>query len=427
MIKWEHSIFALPFALTGAVLAAGGWPTVSQLGWIVACMVFARSAGMAFNRWADADIDADNPRTRMRAIPAGHLSRGFVGGFTIVASVLFLLAASQLNRLTLLLAPAELALLLAYSYTKRVTRWSHLVLGFVLGTAPSAAWIAIRGSLDPRILVLTLVVLCWVGGFDTLYACQDAEHDRRVGLRSIPASIGVPRAFLLARVLHIVMLALLIWLIELFGLGVIAWAGLAVVAALLLYEHLIVSPSDLRRMNAAFFTMNGLISVVFFVFIAADIFWRKGWSNGHYIDRQTLARILLSMLCGAQGIGTVAIDLNRTHATNPLWIKHARFHVVWQTMSVFILACVEVALILWPGSDLEKRFYLALVLAAVPMLGFMCAFIFRRVYDGALSDPNGIPPIHVELAGKVRQVDLNLVVEIVTLLMLVVIFAIYRA
>jgi 4-hydroxybenzoate polyprenyltransferase len=274
MIKWEHSIFALPFALTGAMLAAGGWPRASQIFWIVTCMVLARSAGMSFNRWADASLDADNPRTKMRAIPAGLLSREFVGGFTIVASILFLLAASRLNRLTLLLAPAELAILLAYSYTKRFTRWSHLVLGFVLGTAPAAAWIAIRGSLDPRILILTLVVLCWVGGFDTLYACQDAEHDRRVGLKSIPASIGVPGAFALARGLHIVMLALLIWLVRLFALEAVAWVGIVIVAALLLYEHLIISPSDLRRMNAAFLTMNGLISVVFFAFVAADLLWR---------------------------------------------------------------------------------------------------------------------------------------------------------
>ena len=274
MIKWEHSIFALPFALTGAMLAAGGWPRASQLFWIVVCMVLARSAGMSFNRWADAALDADNPRTNMRAIPAGLLTPQFVGRFTIITSILFLLAASQLNRLTFLLAPAELFVLLAYSYTKRFTRWSHLVLGFALGTAPTAAWIAVRGSLDPRILVLTVVVLCWVGGFDTLYACQDAEHDRRVGLRSIPASIGVPRAFLLARALHGIMLALLIWLVELFHLGAIAWAGIAIVAALLLYEHLLVSPSDLRRMNAAFFTMNGLISVIFYAFVAVDIVWR---------------------------------------------------------------------------------------------------------------------------------------------------------
>jgi 4-hydroxybenzoate polyprenyltransferase len=271
MIKWEHSIFALPFALTAAMLAAAGWPSARQIFWIVVCMVLARSAGMAFNRWADAELDAKNPRTKMRAIPAGHLSKSFVGGFTIVASVLFLIAAAQLNRLTLLLAPAELALILLYSYTKRFTRWSHLVLGLVLGSAPAAAWIAVRGSLDARILVLTLAVLCWVGGFDTLYACQDAEHDRREGLKSLPAAIGTGNAFWLARALHLAMLALVLWLIHLFALGLLAGIGIAIVAALLLYEHMIVSPNDLSRMNAAFFTMNGVISIVFFVFIAADI------------------------------------------------------------------------------------------------------------------------------------------------------------
>jgi 4-hydroxybenzoate polyprenyltransferase len=274
MIKWEHSIFALPFALTGAMLATAGWPPFQKVLWIVVCMVLARSAGMAFNRWADAELDRANPRTKMRAIPAGLLSREFVGWFTVAASVLFLLAASQLNRLTLLLAPAELAVVLLYSYTKRFTRWSHLILGFALGTAPAAAWIAVRGSLDPRILDLTLIVLCWVGGFDTLYACQDADHDRRVGLRSLPVSLGVPGAFLLARCLHIIMLALSVWLVELFSLGAVSMIGIALVAALLLYEHLIVSPGDLRRMNAAFFTMNGLISVVFFAFVAADILLR---------------------------------------------------------------------------------------------------------------------------------------------------------
>jgi 4-hydroxybenzoate polyprenyltransferase len=234
-------------------------------------MVLARCAGMAFNRWADADVDAANPRTSMRAIPAGLLSREFVGWFTLITSVLFLLAASQLNRLTLLLAPAELAIVLGYSYTKRFTRWSHLALGFALGMAPAAAWIAVRGNLDLRILVLTLVVLCWVGGFDMLYACQDAEHDRQVGLNSLPVSLGIRGAFFLARSLHVVMLALSVWLVQLFQLGPLALTGIAVVAGMLLYEHLIVSPRDLRRMNAAFFTMNGLISVVFFAFVAADI------------------------------------------------------------------------------------------------------------------------------------------------------------
>ncbi len=271
MIKWEHSIFALPFALMAAVLAASGWPRTWQLVWIVLCMVFARSSGMAFNRYVDAAFDAANPRTSSRAIPAGLLSRNFVAGFTLVSSMLFLFATTRLNHLALLLAPVALALILLYSYTKRFTRWSHLVLGLVLGTAPAAAWIAIRGTLEPRILVVTGIVICWVGGFDVLYSCQDAEHDRRVGLKSLPAAIGVRPAFFVARALHGIMLLLSLWLIQLFGLGVPACIGVGLVAALLLYEHTIVSPGDMRRMNAAFFTLNGVISIIFFVFVAADV------------------------------------------------------------------------------------------------------------------------------------------------------------
>ncbi len=280
MIKWEHSIFALPFALTGAMLAASGLPTGRQLFWIVLCMVMARSAGMAFNRWADAELDAHNPRTSMRAIPAGLLSRSFVGWFTVITAALFVACAAQLNHLTLLLSPVALAIVLGYSYAKRFTRWSHLALGIALGVAPSAAWIAVRGTLDPRILVLTLIVLCWVGGFDMLYACQDAEHDRTAGLKSLPAAIGIPGAFAIARVLHLVMLALSALLIHLFGLGMLAWCGVALVALLLAYEHSIVSPSDLSRMNAAFFTMNGFISIVFFAFVAGDVLLRHHRTAG---------------------------------------------------------------------------------------------------------------------------------------------------
>lgn len=277
MIKWEHSIFALPFALTGAVLAAQGIPTLRQLVWIVVCMVSARTAGMSFNRWADAELDAENPRTRMRAIPAGQLSKSFVGWFTLISALVFLGAASQLNRLTLELAPLALVVVLGYSYAKRFTRFSHLVLGLALGIAPAAAWVAVRGTLDPRILVLTAIVICWVGGFDVLYACQDAEHDRRVGLRSVPAAIGIAGAFRVSRSLHFTMIALSILLIHLFGLGPIAWAGLALVALLLGYEHAIVSPTDLSRMNAAFFTMNGFVSIVFFLFFAGAVISLHGW------------------------------------------------------------------------------------------------------------------------------------------------------
>ena len=276
MIKWEHSIFALPFALTGAMLAAHGWPHWGQLGWIVLCMVSARSAAMAFNRWADAELDAANPRTRLRAIPAGLLTRQFAAGFTIVMSALFVFGASRLNHLTLVLSPVVLAVLFLYSYTKRFTRWSHLFLGLALGLAPSGAWIAIRGSLDPRIVVLTAAVLFWVAGFDVLYACQDEAHDRSSGLYSVPAALGAATAFLIARSMHLIMLGLLVWLVLLFHLGPVAIVGIMAVAALLLWEHLLVSPRDLSRLNAAFFTMNGVISVIFFVFVAADLLIRPG-------------------------------------------------------------------------------------------------------------------------------------------------------
>ncbi len=274
-IKWEHSIFALPFALTGAVLAAGGWPRPSVLGWIVLCMVSARSAAMAFNRLVDARLDAANPRTKMRALAAGKLSAGFVAGFVVVSSAVFVLGAAMLNRLTLELALPTLAVLLAYSYMKRVTRWSHLVLGLALGIAPSAAWIAVRGALDWRTTVLTAAVLLWVGGFDVLYACQDFEFDRTAGLKSVPQAFGLDAAFWIARAMHLGMVCLLAWLVRLFGLGGLAWAGVGLVAALLIYEHSIVSPRDLRRMNAAFFTLNGVISVVFFGFFAADVLLRR--------------------------------------------------------------------------------------------------------------------------------------------------------
>ncbi len=275
MIKWEHSIFALPFALTGAVLAAGGWPRLPVLLLIVVCMVSARSAAMAFNRLVDLELDRANPRTAMRALPTGALRRSFVTGFVAVTALVFLIAAAMLNRLTLLLAPVALAVLLLYSYTKRFTRWSHAVLGLALGIAPAAAWIAVRGALDSRILVLTGAVLLWVGGFDILYACQDYEHDRRVGLKSIPQALGLDGAFWTARVMHVLMVAMLLWLVHLFALGPISLAGVGVVALLLLYEHLIVSPRDLGRLNAAFFTLNGVISILFFAAVTGDVLLRR--------------------------------------------------------------------------------------------------------------------------------------------------------
>jgi 4-hydroxybenzoate polyprenyltransferase len=275
MIKWEHSIFALPFALCGAMLAASGLPSAHQLLWIVIAMLSARSAAMAFNRLADAVIDAANPRTRTRALPAGHLSHAFVATFVIVTCAIFILAASQLNRLTLWLSPVALAVLLLYSYTKRFTRWSHLVLGFALGIAPAAAWIAVRGALDPRILLLTAAVTFWVAGFDILYACQDFDFDRDAGLHSIPRHAGIRRALWIARSFHLIMLLLLLALVPAFGLGKLAWVGVAAVTLLLLYEHSLVRADDLSRLNAAFFTMNGVISVVFLFFVATDLLLRK--------------------------------------------------------------------------------------------------------------------------------------------------------
>jgi 4-hydroxybenzoate polyprenyltransferase len=274
MIKWEHSVFVLPFALCGAMLAAGGIPSAHQLVWIVVAMVSARSAAMAFNRLADASIDAANPRTQTRALPAGVLTSTFVAGFVMVSCAVFIFAAAELNRLSFWLSPVALAVLLLYSYTKRFTRWSHLVLGLSMGMAPSAAWIAVRGSLDPRILLLTAAVTFWGAGFDILYACQDYDFDRASGLHSVPRYVGIRKALWIARGFHIVMLLLLVSVIATFGLGKIAMAGVAAVGLLLAYEHTLVSPDDLSKLNAAFFTMNGVISVVFFFFVAGDLLFR---------------------------------------------------------------------------------------------------------------------------------------------------------
>ena len=271
MIKWEHSVFALPFALTGAMLAAGGFPSAWQLFWIVVAMISARSAAMAFNRLADVAIDAANLRTRTRALPAGSLTPRFVALFVTVSSAIFVFASFQLNRLAFALSPLALAIILLYSYTKRFTRWSHLVLGFALGIAPAAAWIGVRGSLDPRILWLTAAVTFWVAGFDVLYSCQDCEFDSQAGLHSVPRYFGVPVALRIARVFHLVMLVLLVLLARSFEFGPLAYVGIALVGALLIYEHSLVSAHDLSKLNAAFFTMNGVISVVFFLFVAADV------------------------------------------------------------------------------------------------------------------------------------------------------------
>jgi 4-hydroxybenzoate polyprenyltransferase len=257
------------------MLAAGGMPAWRQLGWIVVAMVSARSAAMAFNRLADASIDAANPRTATRALPVGQLTPAFVSTFVLVACGIFVLAASQLNRLTLVLSPVALAVILLYSFTKRFTRWSHLFLGFALGIAPAAAWIAVRGSLDPRILLLTAAVTFWVGGFDVIYSCQDHDYDCSHDLHSLPRALGIRNALVIARLFHLLMLGLLVALIITFGLGKLAALGLMAVAGLLLYEHTLVRHNDLSKLNAAFFTMNGVISVVFLLFVASDLLLRK--------------------------------------------------------------------------------------------------------------------------------------------------------
>jgi 4-hydroxybenzoate polyprenyltransferase len=270
MIKWEHSFLTLPFGLTGAVLAARGIPSGRTLLWICIALVAGRSAAMAFNRLADANIDAANPRTRTRALPAGKLSREFVGGFVIVTSAVLIFAAWQLNPLAFRLSPVALVIIFLYSYTKRFTRWSHVALGLAMGIAPAAAWVAVRGSLDPRILLLTAAVIFWGAGFDILYGCQDYEFDRSVNVYSVPKAFGIKNALLVARLFHIVTFALLVWMAVAFGLGKIAMAGVILVGLLLVYEHSLVKHDDLRRLNAAFFTMNGFISMGFLFFIAAD-------------------------------------------------------------------------------------------------------------------------------------------------------------
>jgi 4-hydroxybenzoate polyprenyltransferase len=266
MIKIEHTLFALPFAFLGAVLAAGGLPRIEQLVWITLAMVGARSCAMAFNRIADREYDARNPRTSNRAIPAGTLSVGFVWAFTVASAALFFLAAAMLNRLTLTLAPVALCSILLYSYTKRWTMLSHLVLGWCLSIAPAGAWIAVRGALDsPVPLLLSLVVLLWTAGFDVLYACQDAEFDREAGLHSIPRSLGIGRALWISRLFHADAFATLVALYLTTHLGPLALAGVIMTGALLVYQHTLVRASDLRRLNAAFFTTNAFVSVILFV------------------------------------------------------------------------------------------------------------------------------------------------------------------
>ena len=279
MIKFEHSVFALPFALVGALLAARatthGWPNLHQILWIIIAMVAARSAAMTINRIVDLRYDKENPRTKTRALATGALSVSFAWAFTFGGVALFFVAAWQLNLLALKLAPLAIAILFFYSYTKRFTHWSHLFLGFALGISPAAAWIAITGNLDWRMLILCAAVTLWVSGFDVLYACQDVQFDAEAGLYSVPKRFGIASALLIARYMHGGVVLLLSWLAASFGLPWPAWAGIAVVAALLGYEHSLVKANDLSKLNAAFFTVNGYISMLFLLFWgAAAAFWR---------------------------------------------------------------------------------------------------------------------------------------------------------
>jgi 4-hydroxybenzoate polyprenyltransferase len=279
MIKFEHTVFALPFAFLGMMLAAGGWPRWRTVGWIVVAMVGARSAAMGFNRLADRGIDAANPRTSERALPAGRISVAFVATFVVASLALFVLAAWRLNPLTLALSPVAIAIVLGYSYTKRFTSLSHFVLGLALAGAPIGAWIAVRGSIEPPALALGVAVLLWVAGFDILYALQDVDFDRASGLHSIPAALGTGRSLVVSALLHLGMLVLLWRLPALYAsatpgasaLGLWYRLGLAGCAALLAYQHWIVRPDDLSRLDAAFFQANGLLGVWLFAATAVDL------------------------------------------------------------------------------------------------------------------------------------------------------------
>jgi 4-hydroxybenzoate polyprenyltransferase len=272
MIKFEHTLFALPFAFLGAVLAADGVPQLRQIIGITLAMIGARSAAMTFNRIADREIDARNPRTAGRELPSGKLTVRFAWSFFFASVALFLLAAYSLNWLTLALSPIALASIIGYSYAKRYTSMSHLLLGWALAISPTAAWIAVRGTIDSEIpLLLSLLVLMWTAGFDVMYACQDHDFDRRAGLRSIPAAFGIARALWIARLFHIQAFVALLLLFGLSGLGWPALIGVIAVGVLLVYQHTLVSAKDLSRMNAAFFTTNAFVSVILFVTFSAAV------------------------------------------------------------------------------------------------------------------------------------------------------------
>ena len=276
MIKFEHTLFALPFAFMGAILAANGFPSWRQVLWITVAMVGARSAAMTFNRIIDRDIDAKNPRTAGREIPSGKLSVGFAWIFLYFSIGLFLLASYSLNWLTFALSPVALIVVLGYSYAKRFTVFAHLLLGLALAIAPSAAWIAVRGSLDDELpILLSLLVLMWTAGFDVMYACQDFEFDRKSGLHSIPARFGIANSLWIARLFHLQAFIVLVILYLVSSLGWLALAGVAAVAVLLLYQHTLVRANDLSRMNAAFFTTNAFVSVILLLTFGGAVFMAR--------------------------------------------------------------------------------------------------------------------------------------------------------
>jgi 4-hydroxybenzoate polyprenyltransferase len=276
MIKFEHTLFALPFAFLGAVLAADGLPTVWQIVWITVAMIGARSAAMSFNRIIDRKFDAENPRTANRELPSEKLSIGFAWTFFAASVALFLLASYELNRLTFLLSPVALLSVLGYSYAKRFTNFSHLILGWALAISPTGAWIAVRGAIDSEIpILLSLLVMMWTAGFDVLYACQDFEYDQQKGLRSIPARFGIKNSLMIARIFHAQAFFVLILLYLMTGLGWLALIGVIATGALMIYQHTLVKPNDLSRLNAAFFTTNAFVSVILFLTFGAAVFVEK--------------------------------------------------------------------------------------------------------------------------------------------------------
>ncbi len=276
MIKFEHTIFALPFAFLGAVLAANGFPTWWQILWITLAMIGARSAAMSFNRIADRKIDGENPRTANRELPSGKLTVKFAWAFMISSCIIFFLSAFMLNRLTLYLSPVALISILGYSYAKRFTSFSHLLLGWALAISPTGAWIAVRGAIDSEIpILLSLLVMMWTTGFDVLYSCQDFEYDKQKGLRSIPARFGIKGALWIARLFHFQAFIVLVLLYFVTGLGWLALFGVIATGLLMIYQHTLVKPNDLSKMNAAFFTANAFVSVILFITFGGAVFIRN--------------------------------------------------------------------------------------------------------------------------------------------------------